>query len=342
MSLSQRSDEVVHPHDISAVVCSYTEERWELLMAAIASLQNQRWPLKEIIVVADHNDSLLERLREEAPHVVSIANDGPQGLSGARNAGVTAASGLIIASLDDDAQAAPDWSARLAENFQDPAVAGVGCDIQPRWEKAQRAWFPPEFYWVVGCTYKGVPTERRPIRNPLGAGMALRKAVFEQVGGFRSDLGRLNKRPLGCEETELCVRVRQQDPKALFVQDPQARVSHYVPEERTTARYFFSRCFSEGLSKASVSRSVGSGDALAAERAYVTRVLPLGILAGLKSVLRGDLSGPMRASAIVAGLSCTALGYLVGTLSQEGQQSQRSKTIAISPGRPLLKVHRWW
>ncbi len=342
--MTNYSDALIHPWDISAVICSYTEERWDLLMAAIASLRNQRCPLKEIIVVADHNDSLLERLQQETPDVIGIANDGPQGLSGSRNSGVAYASGVIVASLDDDAEAAPDWSARLAENFEDPAVVGVGCKIEPRWERARPAWFPPEFDWVVGCTYEGVPIERRPIRNPLGAGMALRKAVFEQVGGYRSDLGRLNKRPLGCEETELCVRARQQNPRAIFLQDPHAHVSHYVPEERTRLRYFFSRCFSEGLSKASVSRNVGSNDALAAERAYVTQVLPSAVLSGLKTALQGDRSGLLRACAIVAGFWSTTLGYLVGTLSWTSKQYAHSSQVAMPVTRPVVrsqKIHRW-
>lgn len=322
---------------ISAVICTYTEDRWDLLVAAIASLQAQQYPVREIIVVVDHNESLLRRLQREIPAVVAIPNDGKQGLSGARNCGAAAASGAIVASLDDDAKAAPDWTLRLAEDFLDPAVVGVGCSITPNWEKREPLWFPPEFYWVVGCTYRGVPTERQAIRNPLGAAMALRREVFEQVGGYRSELGRFNKRPMGCEETELCVRVRQEDPLALFIQDPKAGVSHHVPEERTTWRYFRSRCFAEGLSKAAVRRAVGSTDGLAAERAYVTRVLPTAVWSGLAMGLRGYPTGFHRALAIIAGLSLTVAGFVTGTVYREKDGGWPPPLFAFRGIRHLVK-----
>lgn len=322
--------------EISAVVCTYTEERWDLLTAAIASLQRQEHPLKEIIVVADHNESLLKRLRS-IPGVVAIPNDQEQGLSGARNSGVAAASGSIVASLDDDAEAAPDWSARLREDFLHPAVAGVGCSVVPSWEKGQPAWFPEEFYWVVGCTYRGVPTRRRLIRNPLGAAMAIRRDVFDQVGGFRSGLGRLNKTPLGCEETELCVRVRQHNPGSIFIQDPAARASHHVPADRTRWRYFRSRCFAEGLSKAAVARSVGSTDGLASERAYVTRVLPSGVWNGLRRAIRGDIWGLAQAGAIVAGLLFTVAGFAVGSFRSQRGGSRIPRRVAVRRIQKLVK-----
>lgn len=322
--------------EISAVVCTYTEERWDLLGAAITSLQRQEQPLKEIIVVADHNESLLNRLKS-MPGVIAIPNDGEQGLSGARNSGVAAATGSVVASLDDDAEAAPDWSARLREDFLHPAVAGVGCSIEPNWEKGKPVWFPEEFYWVVGCTYRGVPTRRKLIRNPLGAAMAIRREVFDNVGGFRSGLGRLNKTPLGCEETELCVRARQHDPGSIFIQDPAARASHYVPQDRARWQYFRSRCFAEGLSKAAVARSVGSTDGLASERAYVTRVLPSGVWNGLRRALRGDIWGLAQAGSIVAGFLFTFAGFVAGSVYSRGGGSRLPRRIAARRIRRIVK-----
>lgn len=323
--------------EISVVICTYSDERWELLLRTISSLDNQEHPVKQVVVVVDHNDALLERLRRQLPGVLAIANEGPQGLSGGRNTGVAAVTGDIVASVDDDAQLAPDWSRWLAEDFMDPAVVGVGCAISPSWEGIEPAWFPAEFYWVVGCTYRGVPNQRQEIRNPLGAAMAIRKQIFEHVGGYRSELGRLNKKPLGCEETELCVRVRQHYPHALFIQDPRARASHYVPEERKTWRYFRSRCFSEGLSKAMVSSSVGSADGLESERAYVARVLPSGVRRNLLAGLRGDLPGFARAGAIVAGLLWTTVGFVTGSVFHRSNGDESRRQLAPENTRPLVE-----
>lgn len=322
---------------ISVVICTYSEERWDLLLRTLSSLDNQQHPVEQVVVVVDHNDALLERLRRHLPGVSAISNQGPQGLSGGRNTGAAAATGDIVASVDDDAELAPDWSLRLAEDFMDPAVVGVGCAIAPDWEGGEPAWFPAEFYWVVGCTYRGVPGERREIRNPLGAAMAIRRQVFEQVGGYRSELGRFNKRPLGCEETELCVRVRQHNPQARFIQDPRARASHYVPVERKTWRYFRSRCFAEGLSKAMVSRSVGKSDGLESERSYVVRVLPRGIGRNLLAGIRGDLPGFARAGAIVAGLLWTSAGFVAGSVSRRSGEAGHREDLAPQNLLPLVK-----
>jgi len=96
--------------------------------------------------------------------------------------------------------------------------------------------------------------------------------------------------------------------------DPRVRVQHRVPTSRGRWAYFRSRCYAEGISKALVSRFVGSQDALSSERAYTMRTLPLGVARGLAAALQRDLAGPARAAAIVAGLAFTTAGYLRGTL----------------------------
>jgi hypothetical protein len=89
---------------------------------------------------------------------------------------------------------------------------------------------------------------------------------------------------------------------------------HRVPAERETYRYFRSRCYAEGLSKAQVTANVGVSDGLSAERRYATRTLPAGVARGLGEFLRGRPAGAGRAGAIAAGLAATTAGYLAGTV----------------------------
>jgi GT2 family glycosyltransferase len=296
------------------VVCAYTEERWSDLAAAVASIERQTVAALETIVACDHSPGLLARVREHLPGVKAIENTQPRGLAGARNCGVAAARGDVIAFLDDDAEADPRWLERLLAAYERPDVAGVGGGIEPLWLGGKPAAFPEEFNWIVGCSYRGLPTERSRVRNMIGANMSLRREVLEQVGGFRPDMGRLGKHPVGCEETELCIRVQQQRPESFFVYEPQAMVRHRVPETRTGWRYFGARCYAEGLSKALVARHVGTVSGLESERSYAVRTLPIGVLRGVKDAFRGDLGGLARASAIVLGLLVTTAGYAVGTL----------------------------
>src|SRR4051794_18362617 len=255
---------------VSVIICAYTERRWDDLVAAVRSTTAQRAAPLEVVVVSDHNAGLLERVERELQETVALANDQPRGLSGARNTGLRVARGQVLAFLDDDAVAAPDWLEHLLAPYRDPEVIGVGGSIEPLWPAERPRFIPYEFDWVVGCTYRGLPTTTSPVRNLIGANMSLRRDVFEAVGGFSTDVGRVGTRPVGCEETELCIRAGRQLPGTRLVYVPAARVRHRVSDDRARWRYFRARCWSEGLSKAVVSRHAGRSDSLSSERAYVT------------------------------------------------------------------------
>lgn len=298
----------------SVVICAYTMERWTWVQAAVRSALTQTVPPQEVLLVVDHNEQLLDVAAACLRGVRVVANTGPRGLSGARNTGVEHAVADVVAFLDDDAEAAPQWLALLLAAY-DENVIGVGGWVEPSWQAERPAWFPDEFGWVVGCSYRGLPTRRTRVRNPIGANMSFRREVLLAAGGFSSSLGRVSTVPVGCEETELAIRAQARLPGTFVLLEPGATVRHHVTGQRATFRYFRRRCWSEGLSKARVSRLVGSGPGLDAERGYVTRTLSRGAWRGLREGARGDLGGPARAGAIVAGLAWTAAGYGWGRLT---------------------------
>ncbi len=303
-----------HP-GVSVVICCWTEDRFADLTAAVASVRGQTRPADEIVVVADCNPGLADRVRRQLAGVVVVENAPRRGLSGARNTGVGAAHGDVVAFLDDDAVAAPDWLEQLLAPYADPAVEGVGGAVEPAWEGGPPRSFPEEFNWVVGCSWRGLPTGRAPVRNLVGANMSFRRRTLAAAGGFHSGLGRIGSQPLGCEETELCLRVRRLFPEAVLLYEPAARVAHRVPRHRGRFAYFRSRCYAEGLSKALVVRLAGRQQGLASERAYTLRTLPRGVARGLlRAVRTGDAGALGQAAAIVAGLTLTIAGYLVGSL----------------------------
>jgi GT2 family glycosyltransferase len=302
---------------VSAVICAYTERRWDALVDAVASVQHQTVPPLEVIVSIDHNPALHERVARQLPGVAVTDNRQRRGLSGARNAAVGAARGDVVAFLDDDATAASDWLERLTAGYTGEDVLGVGGAIEPVWSAGRPRCFPEEFDWVVGCTYRGMPEALTPVRNLIGANMSMRRAILEEVGGFRCDIGRIGTRPLGCEETEFCIRARRRWPNGIFLYDPSARVRHHVPASRASWRYFRSRCYAEGLSKALVTRLSDTRSGLASERIYTMRVLPRGMARGtVDAITRGDPAGLGRTAMIATGLAITTAGYLVGTASR--------------------------
>jgi glycosyltransferase involved in cell wall biosynthesis len=295
---------------ISVVICTYTEKRWAELTAGVRAVQEQLRPGDELLVVVDHAPDVLTRAQAELGCRVEPNTHG-QGLSGARNTGVDLASGDVVAFLDDDATPGPGWLESLRAPFAAADVLGVAGRVDPAWEGGQAPrWFPPEFGWVVGCDYVGLPDGGAQVRNPIGASMALRRAPLADVSGFSELVGRVGTLPVGCEETEISIRLAQADPTARIVRASGGTVHHLVPRDRQRLRYFRSRCYHEGRSKAVLSRLVGTEQGLASERAYATRTLPLGVLRHLGAVLRGDPAGLGRAAAIVLGLVTTGVGYL--------------------------------
>ncbi|NEB31648.1 glycosyltransferase family 2 protein [Streptomyces sp. SID14446] len=305
--------------DISVVICVYTEDRWEDILAAVSSVRAQSLPALETLLVVDHHTVLLERLAGEyrkTEGVRVLANAGPRGLSAGRNTGIAASHGGVIAFLDDDAVAERDWLRHFAEGYTDPRVMAVGGRTMPVWASGRRpAWFPEEFDWVVGCTYKGLPPGRVRVRNVLGGNASFRRTAFDAAGGFATGIGRDgDRRPLGCEETELCIRLTRARPDAVLLIDDRAVIHHRVPAVRERFGYFRTRAYAEGLSKALVARSVGAGKGLESERRYSTRVLPVGVLRGLRDAALARPGGAGRAGAIVAGVLTAAGGYVVGSV----------------------------
>jgi hypothetical protein len=150
----------------------------------------------------------------------------------------------------------------------------------------------------------------------IGTNMSFRRCALERASGFSSEIGQVGAGMARCDDTEVCIRLQRVWPGHHLLHDVQATVLHHVPLSRARWRYFCVRCFTEGTTKARLSRFVGTRDGLSAERSFILRTLPSGLLRDLLSiVIHHDISGFARACAIVVGLSITMLGYLVGTIT---------------------------
>ena len=329
----------------SVIICAYSDARWQQLLRAAESVRTQTATVDEVLIVIDHNDELRNRARQALPWARVIPSKGRPGLSGARNTGIAASTGEVVLFLDDDAVAEPDWASHLLSPYRDPHVLGVGGAAQPMWERSVPRWWPAEFGWVVGCSYRGQPVSTAPVRNLMGCNMSLRRTVLEAVGGFDDSLGRGADNALGCEETELCIRARQLIPDGQFIFEPKAVVRHWVPGSRSSWSYFRARCRAEGISKARVARTVGRAAALSEEKIYTRRVLPAGIARNIRDGFAGDVTAFARAGAIATGVSITAVSFLSAKTGQADQVSLetdapldglRAHHRSVAPALPLI------
>jgi hypothetical protein len=305
----QGAGEGVNYPTVSVIIPTYTRARWDWLNECVASAKTQTVPASEIIVVVDHNPELLEEITREFADVIAVPNIGGRGVSGARNSGVKASTGEVVAFLDDDSIASPDWLATLLQHIVKPGVVGVGCYSDGLWEDPCPSWFPGEFSWTIGVSYSGLPKAPTAVRNVWTSAMLVKRSAFEIVDGFREDFGKIGNKSLP-EDTDLCLRIAAVQENSRWIWDPAKVMKHRVPAGRATFGYLMSRCFLQGWGKAAMAHMDGFDESTSIERNYALRILPAGVGRGLADALRGDLSGLGRSGAIVAAFTVTVGGYL--------------------------------
>ena len=273
---------------VSVVIPSYSKKRGQDLLACIASLRHQSTLPHEIVVVLDSKvEGSLTFLTFENVRAIVCKEEG---VSSARNVGVKASSGDIVAFIDDDAIAERDWLKNLLSNYDDQYVVGVGGKIIPAWEKGRPTWFARELDWVVGCSYAGMPEKKTTMRNPIGCNMSFRRNVFKTIGYFRESIGRVGARLVGSEEAELCIRLRSEAPEAKVVYDPSAVVLHKVAAERATIIYLVKRSFYEGLSKKLMNEmNLSKPQLMSTERKYLDYMIRVSIPSRLRSICKSNI-----------------------------------------------------
>src|SRR5215472_17384766 len=114
----------------TVVICAYTMRRWDSIRAAVGSVLDQRPRPAQVLLVVDHNPDLARKARDEFPGIEVLDSDEPQGLSGARNAGLKAAKQPVTVFLDDDAQARPGWLASLVEPYEWGDIVATGGRVE--------------------------------------------------------------------------------------------------------------------------------------------------------------------------------------------------------------------
>jgi hypothetical protein len=183
---------------------------------------------------------LVEEVRPDTPLAVRWVHEPNAGLGFARNAAIASATGRVIAFLDDDALADPNWTAELLEVFKTSDAAVVGGRVDPLWEGDRPAWLNDEFLTFLSILDYG-PTRARCTfpKYPFGVNIAFQRAMLVQVGGFATALGGGGKPTYTMDEIDVCRRIEAAGGDIIYA--PAARVRHRVPAQRLRRSFILRR-----------------------------------------------------------------------------------------------------
>jgi glycosyltransferase involved in cell wall biosynthesis len=206
-------------------------------------------PPFEVIVVDQNIPNTRRDISRDAGHVRQVFQE-DIGLSAARNLGIAMAEGDIVAFIDDDAVACPDWTSAIVSAFQDPLndrtqVAGGKVEADYRLGRKPE-WMTPAFELYLSCLdWSREQRLLRPGEWIVGANMAFRRHVFSKGGGFDVSLGRKGKKTLlSNEEAALISRLGLKD--VLYL--PHAKVRHIIQPERLHQGWFRKRVYWQAVS----------------------------------------------------------------------------------------------
>jgi glucosyl-dolichyl phosphate glucuronosyltransferase len=311
------------------VICTYTLARWELLLRSVESVLAQQVVPQRLIIVVDHNDELLARCRQKfgagragSPvEILVAANQFAGRLGSARNTALLHARADIVAFLDDDAEATPDWLERLLAAYTaHPGAVAVGGAPRPNYGAPRPSWFPPDFDWVFGCHYRSLPDRIAPVRHLIGASMSVRREEILAVGGFHAD---------DHDDMDLSHRIAGEHGPAAVLYEPRAEVRHYVSPERLTWSYFWRRCFYVNRSKVGAFATMGEAGNIRAELSFGVGVL-LTLLHGLFAAVTGRPELLRQRLAAVLGLALGGCGLVAGSVQLARGRHPEVLTIGLS------------
>ena len=301
---------------VSVVIA--THNRASLLRSTLERLRHQSFePGDEVIVVdnasTDTTPDVIEQAAEAFPIPLRRIHDLSPGKAPALNAAIAAARGDVLALTDDDVLVGRDWIAILRHLFADRSLALVGGRVDPHWQCEAPSWLQVEEGGRYGPMSSPLALlhygEAQDLgrRTAVGANLAVRRSVFEALGGFAPNLGKRRGTLLGGEDHDFCQRAVAAGYRCEY--RPELQVQHWVPAERTQLRYFLRWFFWCGITHAVIEgapSTTGADGGAPASPLHLLRRLVVGTVSAPVQAL----SGRAARAAAEAMDAAFALGYL--------------------------------
>ncbi len=237
---------------ITIAICTYRRFKW--LGRCLNALQKQTLAHDEYkIIVVDNSLSKSESidfrdsftLFDSLEYIITEKS----GLSYARNVAIERCDTPLIAFIDDDAMADPNWAEKIIDAFQRyPAAGVVGGKVNPIWEVKPPSWLQGELLHCFAVLDWGendlFVDENKWL---VGANVAYRTDVLRQCNGFNVSLGRKGSLLLAHEELATNISIQSYGYDIMYV--PSIKVSHLIQKERLTKEWIFKDAMWEGASR---------------------------------------------------------------------------------------------
>ncbi len=220
---------------VSVIVCSCNGAR--TIRETLTALQRLQYPRFEVIVVDDGSTDATSTIAREFP--VRLITTPNAGLSAARNTGLAAATGEIVAYIDDDAFPDANWLTYLVETFRRTAHAGAGGPNLA----------PPNDGAIAGCVARApggpmhVLLSDREAEHIPGCNMAFRREALEAIGGFDPQFR------IAGDDVDVCWRLQERGDTLGF--HPSAVVWHH---RRNSVRAYLRQQVAYGEAEAMLER----------------------------------------------------------------------------------------
>ena len=207
---------------VSVIICTYNRQK--CLYRCLKSIKAQNFQNYEIIVVNGPSTDDTESVLKNFEDIYVIQQNCLLGISAARNSGISAARGDIIAFIDDDAIADQNWLKSLVDGYHDASVGGVGGIVYEATKKSVQFQNGTINKSGISFSVRSLDSPIKKSQFPIciGTNCSFKKNVLHQVGGFDPYFR------YHLDESDLCVRIVRAGFPILFQKE--AIVIHYSAE----------------------------------------------------------------------------------------------------------------